>query len=79
MSLRLLNPKLVIDWRKKQQTRAAVRVEIEKELDGGLPDSYTRKLYLLKCQLVFQHFYDNYLNFDFILELHPHLFPKLLC
>jgi type I restriction enzyme R subunit len=33
--------KLVLDWRKKQQTRAAVRLEIEKELDEGLPQSYT--------------------------------------
>lgn len=55
-----LNPKLVIGWRKKQQAKAAVRVEIEKELDSGLPDSYTRKLYLIKCQMIFQHFYDNY-------------------
>lgn len=57
--LKRLNPKLVIGWRKKQQAKAAVRVEIEKELDC-LPDSYSRQLYLTKCQLIFQHFYDNY-------------------
>ena len=58
--LKKLNPKLVIGWRKKQQSRAAVRVEIEKQLDDGLPNAYTRKLFLIKCQMIFQHFYDNY-------------------
>ncbi len=52
--------KLVLDWRKKQQTRAAVRLEIEKELDDGLPKIYTEDDYQEKCQEVFQHFYDNY-------------------
>tara|TARA_Y100000310_G_scaffold46195_1_gene42924 strand:- start:3180 stop:3872 length:693 start_codon:yes stop_codon:yes gene_type:complete len=58
--LKKLNPKLVIGWRKKQQAKAAVRVEIEKQLDDGLPNAYTRKLFLIKCQMIFQHFYDNY-------------------
>jgi type I restriction enzyme R subunit len=52
--------KLVLDWRKKQQARAAVKVEIEKELDKELPPSYTEKEYHNKCELVFQHIYDNY-------------------
>ncbi len=52
--------KLVLDWRKKQQTRAAVRLEIEKELDSGLPEIYTPEEYESKCSIVFQHFYDNY-------------------
>ena len=52
--------KLVLDWRKKQQTRAMVRLEIEKELDTGLPKAYTEKDYQQKCQVAFQHFYDNY-------------------
>jgi type I restriction enzyme R subunit len=52
--------KLVLDWRKKQQTRAAVRLEIEKALDKGLPESYTEKDYAQKCDALFQHFYDNY-------------------
>ena len=59
--LRKLQPsKLVLDWRKKQQTRAAVRLEIERELDTGLPESYDKAEYEEKCQAVFQHFYDNY-------------------
>jgi len=52
--------KLVIDWRKKQQSRAAVELEIERELYDGLPESYTPKDFEQKCQSVFQHFYDNY-------------------
>ncbi len=52
--------KLVLDWRKKQQTRAAVRLEIERELDAGLPKDYSQEEYHEKCQEVFQHFYDNY-------------------
>jgi type I restriction enzyme R subunit len=57
---RLQPAKLVLDWRKKQQTRASVRLEIEKELDSGLPKIYTQEDYQQKCQEVFQHFYDNY-------------------
>jgi type I restriction enzyme R subunit len=37
--------KLVLDWRKGQRTRAAVQVEIEKELDGGLPPAYNASLF----------------------------------
>ena len=33
---------LVLDWRHKQATRAAVRVGIERTLDAGLPDVYDR-------------------------------------
>jgi len=54
--------KLVLDWRKKQQTRAAVRLEIEKELDRGLPEAYTQNDFQVKVDLVFQHFFDNYIG-----------------
>ena len=49
-----------VDWRKKQQTRASVRREIEIELDKGLPKSYSQIDYNQKCETTFQHFYDNY-------------------
>jgi type I restriction enzyme, R subunit len=52
--------KLVLDWRKKQPTRSAVKLEIEKELDVGLPESYSQQDYEQKCTVLFQHFYDNY-------------------
>ncbi len=37
----LKKEKLVLDWRKRQQARAEVRVTIEKVLDEGLPRAYT--------------------------------------
>ncbi|AKB75076.1 Type I restriction-modification system, restriction subunit R [Methanosarcina lacustris Z-7289] len=52
--------KLVLDWRKKQQAIAAVKKEIEDELDRGLPDSYGVIAYEEKCNTVFQHIYDSY-------------------
>ncbi|MCC4771905.1 HsdR family type I site-specific deoxyribonuclease [Methanosarcina sp. DH2] len=52
--------KLVLDWRKKQQAVAAVKKEIEDELDRGLPESYDLMTYEEKCSMVFQHIYDSY-------------------
>ena len=52
--------KLVLDWRKRQQARAEVRVTIEKLLDHGLPGAYTPELFEQKSTAVFQHVYDAY-------------------
>ena len=52
--------KLVLDWRKRQQARAEVRVTIEKLLDKGLPKVYTPELFEQKTAAVFQHVYDAY-------------------
>ena len=52
--------KLVLDWRKRQQARAEVRVTIEKILDLGLPRIYTPELFDQKTSAVFQHIYDAY-------------------
>src|SRR5439155_1029291 len=52
--------KLVLDWRKRQESRAQVLVTIEKTLDKGLPEKFTRELYKQKCDVVYQHFYDSY-------------------
>ena len=52
--------KLVLDWRKRQQTRADVQVTIEKLLDAELPEKYTPEIFKEKCQLVYQHVYDSY-------------------
>lgn len=52
--------KLVLDWRKRQQARAEVRVTIEKLLDQGLPRIYTPELFDQKATAVFQHVYDAY-------------------
>jgi len=52
--------KLVLDWRKRQQGRAEVRVTIEKLLDQRLPRAYTPELFKQKTTAVFQHVYDAY-------------------
>lgn len=51
--------KLVIDWRLKQQTRAAVKDTIEETLDR-LPTVYTKELYDKKCDLAYKHIYSSY-------------------
>jgi len=51
--------KLVLDWRKQQATRAAVRVTVEETLDQ-LPDAFTRQIYAQKCDAVYQHVFDSY-------------------
>ncbi len=52
--------KLVLDWRKKQQTRAGVRLAIEEILDNRLPESYSINLFNIKCNLIYQHIFDSY-------------------
>lgn len=56
----LQREKLVLDWRKRQQSRAAVRQSIEMILDDGLPGNYTKELFQHKCDVVYQHIYDSY-------------------
>ncbi len=56
----LKREKLVLDWRKRQQSRAQVRVTIEDIFDRGLPQAYTPGLYQKKCDVVYQHVYDSY-------------------
>ena len=51
--------KLVLDWKKRQSTRAAVRYTIETMLDE-LPRTYTPDLYQQKCELIYQHVFDSY-------------------
>ena len=41
---------LVLDWKKRQATRAAVQLAIETELDSGLPEVYDRAIYARKRQ-----------------------------
>ena len=52
--------KLVLDWRKRQQSRAQVRQAIDIKLDAGLPRCYTKEIYKQKCDDVFRHVYDSY-------------------
>ena len=57
---KLKTEKLVLEWRTKRTTRAAVRVEIEKMLDSGLPEKYTSELFETKCGALFQHVLEKY-------------------
>ena len=53
----LKKEKLVLDWKKKQTTRAGVKLTIEETLDM-LPEAYTIETYKNKCDLVYQYVYD---------------------
>jgi len=55
----LKREKLVLDWRKRQQSRAQVRLTVEQLLDG-LPEKYTRQIFAEKCNIVYQHIYESY-------------------
>ena len=56
---RLRSEKLVLDWKKRQQSRADVRLAIETTLDE-LPRTYSRTIYAQKCDLVYQHIFESY-------------------
>jgi type I restriction enzyme, R subunit len=51
--------KLVLDWRKRQQSRADVLVCIEDHLDQ-LPDAYDDEIFSYKVQATYQHVYEKY-------------------
>ena len=55
----LKQEKLVLDWRRRQQSKAAVKVAIEYTLDK-LPESYLQEVYDRKCQEIYQHVYESY-------------------
>ena len=55
----LKEAKLVLDWRKRQKTRADVYTTVKTILDE-LPRAYTPELYQQKCDTVYQHVYDSY-------------------
>ncbi|TWT74059.1 type I restriction endonuclease subunit R [Allorhodopirellula solitaria] len=55
----LKEAKLVLDWRKRQSTRADVYTTVKTVLDE-LPRVYTTELYDQKCDTVYQHIYDSY-------------------
>ncbi|MCL6613093.1 MAG: type I restriction endonuclease subunit R [Firmicutes bacterium] len=56
----LKREKLVLDWRKRQETRAQVLVTIQDVLDKGLPRVYTKAMYDEKVREIYQHVYDSY-------------------
>jgi len=56
----LKREKLVLDWRKFQQSRAAVKISIEDVLDERLPESFSPELFRHKVEAVYQHVFDSY-------------------
>lgn len=56
----LKQEKLSLDWKKRLQTRAQVKIAIRDILDKELPEVYNRALFDAKGELVYQHIYDNY-------------------
>lgn len=56
---KLKSEKLVLDWRKKQQARASVKLYIEEILEN-LPPIFSTEIYHQKCGLVYQHVYESY-------------------
>ena len=57
-----IEEKLVLDWKRRQQTRSAVRVAIGTVLDEELPDVYGPELFDRKVDTVFDHIYASYFD-----------------
>jgi type I restriction enzyme R subunit len=55
----LSGQKLVLDWRKRQQSRAAVQLVI-RDLIWQLPRCYSDTTCQQKSAVIYQHVYDNY-------------------
>jgi type I restriction enzyme R subunit len=51
--------KLVYEWRRRQQSRAAVRLWIEHSLDA-LPRAYTPGIFEKKCERTYEHIFSSY-------------------
>jgi type I restriction enzyme R subunit len=51
---------IVLDWRRKAQARAKIRLLIEDTLDEGLPRAYTPDVYHKKVSAIFEHVYESF-------------------
>jgi len=51
---------LVLDWRKRQSSRAQVEDTIKGLLDENLPRAYSPEIYRSKCEAIFQHVFESY-------------------
>ena len=56
----LKREKLRLDWRKYQQSRAAVKVTIERLLDEGLPEVYDTAAFEGAASAVYEHVFERY-------------------
>ena len=57
-----IEEKLVLDWKRRQQTRSAVRVAIGTVLDAELPEVYGPELFDRKIDVIFDHIYASYFD-----------------
>ena len=57
-----IEEKLVLDWKRRQQTRSAVRVAVGTVLDEELPDVYGPELFDQKVDAVYGHIYASYFD-----------------
>ena len=60
--LKHVEDKLVLDWKKQQQTRSAVKVAISDVLDHELPEVYGPELFDTKVGTVFDHIFTSYFD-----------------
>jgi type I restriction enzyme, R subunit len=56
---KLKREKLILDWRTKEQAKAAVRETIREELDG-LPEVYERRIWEEKVERTYQFIFEHY-------------------
>ena len=48
------HPKVLVqDWHRDDQSKRRVKSAVEEVLDQNLPDTYTRKLFTEKCDIIF--------------------------
>jgi type I restriction enzyme, R subunit len=59
---RLKEEKLVLDWKKREETRADVKVTIEEILYNNLPKPYTEPDCEKKSKEIYFHIYDSYVD-----------------
>ena len=57
-----IEEKLVLDWKRRQQTRSAVRVAVRDVLDAELPEVYGPELFDRKVDVIFDHIYASYFD-----------------
>ena len=52
--------KLVLDWKRRQQSRSAVKVAVKDVLEGELPLAYDPEIFNRKVEAIFDHIYVSY-------------------
>ena len=57
-----IEDKLVLDWKRRQQTRSAVRVAVRDVLDAELPEVYGPELFDRKVDTIFDHIHASYFD-----------------